>query len=135
MAAKVKSKGTALLMEIASVYTAVTGLKSLSVTGLQSETWEYKVLDGAAGIAHSQTGYHAAAVINAEIFRDPDDAVHAAILAKVLAPADNNFKVTYADATPLSEVYAVVGYGMDTTASPSDGLSASISLQSSGAPT
>jgi len=51
MAAKVKSKGTALLMEIAAVYTAVTGLKSVSVTGVQSETWEYKVLDGAAAIA------------------------------------------------------------------------------------
>lgn len=134
MANKVKSKGTALLMEIASVYTAVTGLKSLSISGIQAETWEYKVLDGAAAIAHSQTGYVQVAKINAEIFRDPDDTVHAAILAKVYAPADNNFKVTYADATPLSEIYNVVGIGMDTSAQPADGLSSTITMQTSGAP-
>jgi hypothetical protein len=134
-AAKVKSKGTALLMEISSVYTAFTGLKQLSVTGIQSETWEYKVLDGAAAIAHSQTGYVQVATINFDLFRDPDDAVHQAFLAKCYAPADNNFKVTYADATPLSEIYVGVGFGMDTTAAPSDGLSSSCTIQTSGAPT
>ena len=40
MAAKVKSKGTALLQEISSVYTAITGLKQLSITGIQSEKFQ-----------------------------------------------------------------------------------------------
>ncbi len=135
MANKVKSKGTAFLMEISSVYTAVTGLKQLSITGIQSETYEYKVLDGAAAIAHSQTGYVQVATLNAEIFRDPDDAVHSAFLAKCYAPVDTNFKVTYADATPLSEIYVGTGFGMDTTAAPSDGLTSSLTVQTSGAPT
>lgn len=135
MANKVKSKGTAFLMEITSVYTAITGLKQLSITGVQSETYEYKVLDGAAAIAHSQTGYVQVATLNAEIFRDPDDTVHAAFLAKCYAPVDTNFKVTYADATPLSEIYVGVGFGMDTTAAPSDGLTSSLTVQTSGAPT
>lgn len=134
MAAKVKSKGTALLMEITSVYTAITGLKSVSVTGIQSETWEYKVLDGAAAIAHTQTGYVQVATINADIFRDPDDTVHAAFITKCYAPVDTNFKITYADATPLSEIYNGVGFGIDTTAAPADGLSSSITIQTSGAP-
>lgn len=134
MANKVKSKGTALLMEIASVYTAIPSLKSVSITGIQSETWEYKVLGGSAAIEHSPTGYVKVATINAEIFRDPDDTVHAAILAKCYAPVDTNFKVTYADAAPLSEIYVGVGFGMDTTAAPADGLSSSITIQTSGAP-
>jgi len=134
MANKVKSKGTALLMEISSVYTAITGLKQVSITGIQSETYEYKVLDGAAAIAHSQTGYVQVATINAEIFRDPDDTVHQAFLAKCYTPVDTNFKVTYADATPLSEIYNGVGFGMDTTAAPSDGLTSSLTIQTSGAP-
>jgi hypothetical protein len=134
MANKVKSKGTALLMDISGTYTAITGLKSVSLTGIQSETWEYKVLDGAAAIAHSQTGYVQVATINAEIFRDPDDTVHQAFLAKCYAPVDTNFKITYADATPLSEIYNGVGFGMDTTAAPADGLSSSLTIQTSGAP-
>jgi len=135
MANKVKSKGTALLMEISSVYTAIPSLKSVSLTGIQSETWEYKVLDGNAAISHSQTGYVQVATISAEVFRDPDDTVHQAFLAKCYAPVDTNFKVTYADATPLSEIYVGVGFGMDTTAAPADGLSSSLTIQTSGAPT
>jgi len=134
MAAKVKSKGTALLQEIASVYVAITGLKQLSITGIQSETFEYKVLDGAAAIAHSPTGYVQVATINADIFRDPDDTVHAAFIALCYAPTATNFKVTYADNTPLSEIYSGVGFGIDTTAAPADGLSSSITIQTSGAP-
>jgi hypothetical protein len=134
MAAKVKSKGTALLMEITAVYTAITGLKQVSITGIQSETYEYKVLDGAAAIAHAATGYVQVATINADIFRDPDDTVHAAFISKCYAPVDTNFKITYADATPLSEIYSGVGFGIDTTAAPADGLSSSITIQTSGAP-
>ena len=134
MANKVKSKGTTLLMEIASVYTAIPLLKQLSITGIQSETFEVKVLDGAAAIAHEPNGYVAVATINAEFFRDPDDTVQQAFLAKCYAPVATNFKVTYADNTPLSEIYNGVGFGMDTTAVPSDGLSSSITIQTSGAP-
>jgi len=57
-----------------------------------------------------------------------------AFLALCYAPVATNFKVTYADATPLSEIYSGVGFGMDTTAAPADGLSSSITIQTSGAP-
>lgn len=134
MANKVKSKGTALLMEIASVYTAIPQLKQVSITGIASETWDSTTLDGTAAKTYDPTGYVETATINAEIFRDPDDAVHTAFLAKCYAPAATNFKVTYADATPLSEIYSGVGFSMDTTAVPGDGLSSSLSIKTSGAP-
>lgn len=134
MANKVKSKGTSLLMEIASVYTAIPNLKSLSITGIKSETFASETLDGTAFKTKDPTGYVEPATISAEVFRDPDDTVHQAFIAKAAAPAANNFKVTYADATPLSEIYSGVGFGYDTTAAPADGLTSTFTIETSGAP-
>ena len=134
MANKVPSKGTALLMEISSVYTAVPQLKSLSIAGAASETYDSTTLDGGAYKTHDITGYTETATISAEVFRDPDDTVHAAFIALLATPVATNFRVTYADATPLSEVYKGVGFGFDTTAAPSDGLSSSMTIKTSGAP-
>lgn len=134
MANKVKSKGTSLLMSISAVYTAVPNLKSVSISGAKSETYDSNTLDGTVYKTKEPTGYTDPATITAEVFRDPDDAVHAAFLALLAAPVATNFKVTYADATPLSEVYSGVGFGFDTTAAPADGLSSTMTIETSGAP-
>ena len=134
MANKIKSKGTALLMSIASVYTAVPQLKSLSITGEKSETFDANTLDGTAHKTKAATGYVEPCTINADVFYDPQNAVHAAFIALIAAPTPTNFKVTYADAGPTSVVYSGVGFGFDRTASPADGLSGSMTIETSGTP-
>jgi hypothetical protein len=134
MANKVPSKGTALLMEISAVYTAMPQLKSLGIAGEASETYDSTTLDGGTFKTHEPTGYSETATITAEVFRDPDDTVQAAFKALIATPVKTNFKVTYADTTPLSEIYVGSGFGFDTSAAPSDGLSASLSIKTTGAP-
>lgn len=135
MATKVKSKGTALLMSISSVYTAIPLLKSISVSGAASETFDARTLDqsGTYGL-FQPNGFTSAPTIAADGFRDPDDTTQQAFIALLLTPVETNFKVTYTDGTPLSEVYAGAGFGFDTTAAMADGLACSYSIQTSGDP-
>lgn len=134
MATKIKSKGTALLMSISAVYTAIPMLKSISISGAKSGTYPSKTLDGVVYETHDPTGYTAAPVIAAEGFRDPDDTTQMAFIALLLAPVATNFKVTYVDGTPLSEVYSGTGFGFDTTVAMDDGLACSYEIQTSGNP-
>lgn len=136
MATKIRSKGTALLMEISSVYTAIPLLKSISISGAKSITYPSTTLDGEVYETHDGTGFTSAPVISAEGFRDPDDTVQAAFISKlaVSPPVATNFKVTYVDATPLSEIYSGTGYGFNTTVAMSDGLACSYEIQTSGTP-
>jgi len=46
MANKVPSKGTALLMEISSVYTAFPQITNLNISGEKAETADTTTLDG-----------------------------------------------------------------------------------------
>lgn len=134
MANKIKSKGTALYMSISSVYTAVPQLKSVSVSGEKSETFDNTTLDGIAFKTKSPTGYVEPCSISADVFYDPQNAVHVAFIALVAAPVATNFKITYADAGPTSAIYSGVGFGFDKSASPADGLSGSMTIETSGAP-
>jgi len=132
---KVQSKGTALLMEISSVYTAFPQITSLSISGEKAETVDTTTLDGGAMKTKANTGYVDNAAISGECMYDPDDTVHVAFIAKVRAAGTNNFKITYADATPLSEIYAGLGMGFDRSASPADMLRGSFTIETSGAVT
>lgn len=135
MATKVKSKGTALLMSISAVYTAIPLLKSISISGAQSETFDSRTLDQSDTYGTFQpNGFTSAPTIAADGFRDPDDTTQQAFIALLAAPVETNFKVTYTDGTPLSEVYAGAGFGFDTTAAMADGLACSYSIQTSGDP-
>jgi len=134
MATKIKSKGTALLMSISAVYTAVPLLKSITISGAQSQTYNSTTLDGSVYETNDPNGYTTAPTIAAEGFRDPDDTVQAAFIALLAAPVATNFKVTYVDATPLSEIYSGTGFGFDTNVQMAEGLSCSYNIQTSGTP-
>jgi len=134
MANKVKSKGTSLLMSISAVYTAIPLLKSISISGAESQTYNSTTLDGVVYETNDPTGYTTAPTISADGFRDPDDTTQQAFIALMAAPVATNFKVTYADTGPLSEVYSGTGFGFDTSASLNEGLSCSYKIQTSGNP-
>lgn len=132
---KVPSKGTALLMEITSVYTAFPQMTSLSIGGEKAETVDTTTLDGGAMKTKANTGYVDNAAISGECFYDPADTVHSAFVSKVRAAGTNNFKVTYANSTPTSEIYAGVGLGFDKSVSPADMLRGSFTIETTGAVT
>jgi hypothetical protein len=133
--AKIKSKGTVLAMSISAVATAIPQLKSISLSGEKSETFDSTTLDGVAFKTKAPTGYVEPHAITAEGFFDPDDTVIAAFIALVAAPVATNFTVTYTDTSPSSDTYSGVGFGADISVAMADGVSISYSIETSGAPT
>lgn len=134
MANKLKSKGTSLLQSISSVYTAVPNLISVSLSGEKSETYDGTTLDGTAHKAKPATGYIDPLTISAEVFWDPDDTTHQAFVTVMRAATPTNFKITYTDDTPTSEVYPGTGFGRDVNAAAADGLKATLTIETSGTP-
>jgi hypothetical protein len=132
--AKLKSKGTALLQSISAAFVPIAQLNSIDVSGEKSETYDSTTLDGGVGKTLDPTGYVAPATIKAEGFWDLSLSGHIAYQALVRAPVPTNFKVTYTDAGPTSEIYAGTGFGLDKKASPADGLKGSLEIVTSGLP-
>jgi len=135
MATKIKSKGTALLQSISSVYTAIPNILSIDISGEASETYDSTTLDGGTYKTKDGTGYVEPPEISFEFFWDPDDTVHTAFAGLVATPVNTNFKVTYTDSTPTSHIYNGVGFGIDKKVAPADGLKATGKVTTSGAPT
>lgn len=134
--ARIRSKGTALLQSISSVYTAIAQLKSIDISGEKSETTDGTTLDqsGAYKIK-DPTGYVEPCTIKAEGFYDPALASHVAFEGVVAAPVATNFKVTYTDTAPTSKIYSGVGFGIDKKINPSENVNATFTIETSGAPT
>ena len=132
--AKVKSKGTALLQEVSSVYVAIAQAKAIDLSGEKSETYDSTTLDGAKFKTKDPTGYIEPCTIKADIFWDPALAGHQNYTNLVRTPVATNFKVTYADSGPTSEIYNGTGFGIDKKVAMNDGLSASIEIETSGIP-
>lgn len=132
--AKLKSKGTVFQQSISSVYTAFPQIISISVSGEAAETFDSTTLDGSVYKTHDPTGYTETATISWEYFYDPDNAVHTAFAALLSTPAANNFKLIYTDSTPTEVIYSGVGATLDKTIAANDGVKASASVKTSGAP-
>lgn len=129
-----KSKGTVLAQSISAVYTAIPNLQSISLSGEASETFDTTVLGGSAYRTKAPTGYTNTTTITAEGFYDPDDTTIVAFEALLATPAANNFKITYTDTTPTEDVYSGVGFGLDKSVVPSDGVKCTYTIETSGAP-
>jgi len=137
MATKMKSKGTALFVSLASVYTAIPELEKIDRTGSKTETYEARPLDigaSAYGTQHIQNGYTTPPKITAEGWYDAVNTVHAALLALATVPVaatpfNTNFKITYTNAAPVSEIWAVAGVGFDVNVDGSKGVRFKLDLQ------
>lgn len=133
--ARLKSKGTALLQEISSVYTAITQIKSIDKSGEKSETTDGTTIDQSNGYKiKDPTGYIEPCTIKAEVFFDPALSSHSAFTALVAAPVATNFKITYTNSGPTSKIYSGVGFGYDDKANPSENVSGTFTIETSGAP-
>lgn len=134
MASKMKSKGTALLMSIASVYTAIPQIISIDKSGEKAETFDGRTLDGGAGLPKLSTGFVEPPTISGEMFLDQANTVHVAMKALMRTPVDTNFKITYTDAGPVSEIWLVTAVGISEKMVGNDGVKANFELITSGSP-
>lgn len=132
--AKVICKGTALKQEIASVYTTVAQVISLDVTGEKPVTYDSTTLDGSAYKTKAWTGYVDPPTISGEMFYDPALSGHQSFVALMASGTVTNFRITYVDGSTTSHTYSVVSVGVDKKVAIDDGLKASFSLETSGAP-
>lgn len=130
--AKMKSKGTVLARDISSVYTAIPQIISINKSGEASETYDSRTLDGSAGLTKDPTGFVTPPTIAFDMFYDAANSVHAGLKTLMRAPTATNFKITYTDAGPVSEIWSVVGVSMDETIEGANGVKASVTLTTSG---
>lgn len=136
MANKIKSHGTSLLQEISSVYTAIPGVISIDISGEKTKTYDATDLGTGQYEVNAISGRTTPPTISFELWWDPDDSTQGSFEALKAAPVATNFKVTYTDATPTSEIYSGVGFGMDKkVAGDGTGVKASCEIVTTGAPT
>lgn len=136
MSTKWPSKGTAILMEIASVYTVISAVLSLDLSGKKGETFDAVTLDGPKFKEKVATGFVESPTIKFDYFYDPGDVVHQAYDAFTENPGTNkNFKITYSDSGPTSDIWVGVAGQNDIKAATNDGLKATGTIETSGRPT
>lgn len=134
--AKIKSKGTSLKQEIATVYVAVAQVISMDLPEAESETYEADTLDNAtAGIPHEPTGRTEGGSHGFELFYDPVLSGHQSLLALLTTPAAQNWKTVFADAGTSEWAFAGAGFSMGGAVALGDGLKASASIKLNGIPT
>lgn len=134
MAAKIKSKGTSVLQSIGGTYTAIPNITSVTVSGEKSMKYDSTVLSGAAFKTYDPTGYVEPCSISVGIFWDMADTVHIAFRSLIATPVATNFKITYADTAPTSEIYSGTAFGMDKDVQKDSAVTATLTIETSGAP-
>lgn len=134
--AKVKCKGTVLQQELSMVFTAVAQVASLEVTGGESETTEVTTLDtSGAGKEYMATGYSEGGSVSGELLFDPALAGHQAITDLITTPAEQNWKIIFADTGATEMAFTGAGVGFDITVAQNDALRASFSIKCDQIPT
>lgn len=132
----IKSKGTALKQELASVYTAVAQVISLELPEAESETFEADTLDNAnAGIPYKQTGRSEGGSCSGELFYDPALAGHKALTELIKTPQAENWKIVFADAGASEWAFAGAGFSLGGAVALNDGLKGSFKIKLDGIPT
>jgi hypothetical protein len=134
--AKIVCKGTALQQLIGTVYTAVAQLISLDLPECESETYESDTLDNAnAGIPYAATGRSEGGSLGFELFYDPALSGHQELLTLITTPADESWKVVFADGGSSEWAFTGAGISFGGTVALNDGLKGSGSIKLDGIPT
>ena len=134
--AKVPGKGTVLQQELSMVFTAVAQLTELSTSGAESETYDATTLDTTgAGKEYSQTGYSEGGSVDVSGFYDPALAGHQAITDLITTPAEQNWKIIFADAATTEQAFTSAGLSWEVQVVQNDGVKFSSSMKCDQLPT
>jgi hypothetical protein len=101
-AAKYSSKGASLMLQVASVYTAIAQLTEIKPPSAKVQVENVPDLSSPAGIPKQPTGWVDGGQAGGSCYFDPADATHKAITAFLAAPAVSLWKCTYPDIAPTS---------------------------------
>ena len=140
--AKLKVKGTVLEMASGTTYVPVAQVTSFNISGIETETYDSRTLDGTAGVEYDPTGYVEGGSVTFDVLYDPNSESHQMVTDLVVAahmttnglPRDVNWKVKFANTSSTELTFVSSGIGVDITGEASDGLRASITLKCDGCP-
>lgn len=97
---KFVSKGTALQLSIASVYTTVIQMITINAPDANVQTYDATALDTVgAGEEHLPTGYVDGGICSGTAFFDPTAATQKAMTALITTPALANWKIIWSNLT------------------------------------
>ncbi len=129
-----KSKGTLLKHEVATVLTTLAQVISIDGPGPEPEETEFDYLDNAnAAIPYEPTGRVEGGDVSFEMFLDTALAGHRTLLAKGITPDKEDYSITFAN----SNVWTFEGIfkGCRPTVDLASGVKASCSIKLTGIPT
>lgn len=140
--AKLKVKGTVIEQASGTTYTAVAQVTGFNISGIETETYESRTLDGTAGVEYDPTGYVEGGSVTFDLLYDPALTGHKNIMA--LATSAHmattglanpvNWKVKFANTASTELTFVSTGIGVDITGEASDGLRSSVTLKCNGCP-
>lgn len=129
-----KSKGCVLAWDDTGSYVAIPQLESISKTGESNEFFETHTIDGVVGKTIALSGFNNRPKIVAKGFYDAANTVHAALKTNMRVPSDENVKLTYTDAGPVSEIWTGMAFGFDEEIEKSKGVMFTLTVECSGNP-
>lgn len=135
--AMLKSKGTALSVSIASVYTAVAQIIDMDKDAMTSETFDADTVDNAdAGIPYLPTGRTEGGSVSGNLFLDPALSIHKTLLGFLETPAVQAWKLTFSDAAATAWLFNGAGFELSgPKIALNDGVKAGFSIKLDKLPT
>jgi len=135
--AKLKSKGTALAVSVAEVYTAISQIIDMDKDDMESETFEADTTDNSdSGIPYLPTGRSEGGSLSGNLFLDPALAIHKTLLGFLETPAVQSYQLTFADTAGTVWTFDGAGFAL---AGPkvvlSDGVKSGFKIKISKLPT
>ena len=140
--AKLKVKGTIIEQATGTTYAAIAQVTGFNISGIETETYDSRTLDGTACVEYDPTGFVEGGSVTFDLLYDPALAGHQAVTDLAVAahlttnglPNDVNWKVKFANTSSTELTFVSSGIGVDITGDASDGLRASITLKVDGCP-
>lgn len=95
--AKTKSKGTAIKLDIATVFTTIAGNINIDGPDPEVKTYDATALDGGVGEERKPTGYVQGGNVSGKGWMDPVAASFQALTDLLTAPAVSSWKIVWSD--------------------------------------
>lgn len=130
--AKIASKGTALQLSIATVFTTIAGVTEISGPDAEVQTFDATALDGGAGREHEPTGYVEGGTVSWSMFFDPVAATLQALTDLITTPAVASWKLKWSDSATTEWPFSGILTKCTPSASLDDGLKADGELKLDG---
>lgn len=128
----IASKGTAIQLSIASVYTTISQTISIDAPSVEVQTFNATALDSGVGMPKKPTGYVDGGTANGSGFFDPVLAVHQALTDLLTTPAVALWKILWSDAATTAWTFSGILKTFQPKADIGDGLKYDFSIELDG---